>query len=217
MATKVTLEALIELAYKAKSFEISGGPGWIRSDRYDVVAKAEEPDSGPEQLLLMLQTLLEDRFKLTVHRETKEMHVYALLPGKQGLKLPEADPGGCVTFGLDSPPPAPHRPPVAPCGRLRAAPSWMEDEKISMPSFASALAGVLGRPVIDKTGYTGTFELDIEFAPVGLSGPPADGSSVDSDEPSIFTALHELGLKLEPQKGPAEIVVIDRAEKASEN
>ena len=63
MATKVTLEALIELAYKAKSFEISGGPGWIRSDRYDVVAKAEEPDSGPEQLLLMLQTLLEDRFK----------------------------------------------------------------------------------------------------------------------------------------------------------
>ncbi len=131
------------------------------------------------------------------------MHVYALLPAKQGLKLPEAAPRGCATFGIDSPPPAPHRPPLAPCDRLRVAPTWMEDERTSMPSFASALAGILGRPVIDRTGYTGTFELDIEFAPLGLSGPPPDGGSVDSDEPPLFTALHELGLKLEPQKGPA--------------
>ena len=147
VATKVTLETLIELAYQAKSFEISGGPGWIRSDRYNVAAKSEAPDAAPEQLLLMLQTLLEDRFKLTVHRETKEMHVYALLPAKQGLKLPEAAPRGCATFGIDSPPPAPHRPPLAPCDRLRVAPTWMEDERTSMPSFASALAGILGRPV----------------------------------------------------------------------
>lgn len=218
MAAKVTLETLIALAYRAKSFEISGGPGWIRSDRYDVTAKAEERNPGPEQLRLMLQTLLEDRFKLTIHRQTKEMPVYALLPARHGLKLPDAAPAGCITFGLDLPSPSPARTPLAPCDRLRVAPTWMEDERISMPSFADALAGILGRPVIDKTGYTGTFELDIEFAPVGLSGPPADGDSDDSsDEPSIFTALQELGLKLQAQQGEAEIVVIDHAEKASSN
>jgi len=217
MATKVTLETLIALAYKAKNFEISGGPGWIRSDRYDISAKAEERNPDQEQLLTMLQTLLEDRFKLIVHRETKEMPVYALVPARRGLRLPGATPGSCATFGLDSAPPAPDRHVLAPCDRLSVASTWLEDSKISMPSFASALAGILGRPVIDKTGYTGTFELDIEFAPVGLSGPPVDGGSVDSSEPSIFTVLQELGLKLEAQRAPAEIVVIDHAEKASEN
>ena len=106
-ATNARLKMLIGLAYKVQNFDISGGPSCINSDGYDITAKAADSNLGIEQLRPMLQTLLEDRFKLVVHRETKEMPVYALLPGKNGPKLPEAKEGGCVPMNPNSPPP-PH-------------------------------------------------------------------------------------------------------------
>ena len=230
-ATNARLKMLIGLAYKVQDFDISGGPGWIDSDGYDITAKAADTNAGIDQLRPMLQALLEDRFKLKVHRETKEMPVFALMAAKNGPKLPVAKEGGCVAFGPGSPPPPPPVPgklPPTPCGGFMMGPNRLEGGKISMTQLVGALSNVLGRPVIDKTGFTGTFDAKIEFSLEGttfgasgvgpLGGPLPDAGNPDTSRPSIFTALQEqLGLKLDAQKAPSEILVIDHAEKASEN
>lgn len=219
--TNLTLKTLISFAYKVQGFEVSGGPGWIGSDRYDVTAKAAESNIGLEQYRLMLQSLLEGRFQLAVHRETKEMPVYAVLPGKGGPRLPEADPRGCVTPGPDSPPPGPGQ--IA-CGGFFTGPFSLDGRKMAMQQFVDALSIVLGRRVVDKTGFPGTFDIHLEFSPEGTAldrrGPgdvesPANAANPDTSRPSIFTALQEqLGLKLESQKGPADVLVIDHLERA---
>jgi uncharacterized protein (TIGR03435 family) len=223
-ATNITLRMLILYAYKVRNFELSGGPGWIDSDRYDITAKAEDGRSAEDQLQLMTQRLLEDRFELVVHRETKEMPVYVLLSGKNGPKLPEANQKGCSALDPNSPPPwSPGQAP--PCGAFRMGPNHIEGWKIDMPLFVGALSDIVGRPVMDKTGFTGTFDVHLEFTPEGtafaggLPGMPGGlPQGIDTSGPSIFTAAQErLGLKLESQKAPAEILVIDHAEKPSEN
>jgi len=230
-ATNARLKMLIGLAYNVQNFEISGGPAWINSDGYDIEAKAADSNIGIEQLRPMLQTLLEDRFRLMIHREAKEVPVYALMAGKNGPKLPQANEKGCVAFGPNSPPPPPPAPgqpfaaPPTPCGGFMQGPNRLEGGKVSMEQFVGALSRILGRPVIDKTGFTGTFDVHLEFTPEGTAlmggglGPPGGlAPGFDTSGPSIFTAVQDqLGLRLESQKGPAELLVIDHAEKASEN
>jgi uncharacterized protein (TIGR03435 family) len=231
-ATNARLKMLIGLAYKLQDYEISGGPAWINTDGYDVTAKATDSNIGIDQLRPMLQTLLEDRFQLKVHRESKEVPVYALLPGKNGPKLPEAKEGGCTAFNSNSPPPPPPAPgqfPPTPCGGFFMGPNHLEGGKIAMEQFVGALSNLLGRPVIDKTGFKGTFDVKLDFSPEGTRmggrggfgpppGAPAEAGNADNGPPSIFTAIQDqLGLKLESQKGPGELLVIDHAEKASEN
>jgi uncharacterized protein (TIGR03435 family) len=231
-ATNARLKMLIGLAYNVQDFEISGGPAWINSDGYDVTAKATDSNIGIEQLRPMLQTLLEDRFQLKVHRETKEVPVYALMAAKNGPKLPEANEKGCVAFGPDKPPPPPPARgtfPPTPCGGFFMGPNHLEGGKIDMERFTNALSRILGRPVIDKTGFKGTFDVKLDFSPEGTNlfarggfvpppGAPAETGTADNAPPSIFTAVQDtLGLKLESQKGPGEVLVIDHAEKASEN
>jgi uncharacterized protein (TIGR03435 family) len=225
--TNASLKMLITYAYKVRNFELSGGAGWMNSERYDVAAKAADDSHGEGQLQLMTQTLLEDRFQLKVHRETKEVPVYALLPGKSGLKLPEAKEGNCVKPGPDLPPPGrgPGQLPPTPCGGFFMGPNTLVGGKISMKQFADGLSNILGRPVLDKTGFTGTFDVKLEFSPEGtafaggLPGIPGGLPPVfDTSGPSIFTAVQDqLGLKLESQKGPGEVLIIDHAEKPSEN
>jgi len=232
--TNVTLKTLISFAYKVQGFEVSGGPGWIGSDRYDVTAKAAESNIGLEQYRLMLQSLLAGRFQLAVHRETKEMPVYAVLPGKGGPRLPDADPKGCVTAGANSPPPAPSltgplygglsQPPLVACGGFFTGPFSLDGRKMAMQQFVDALSIVLVRRVVDQTGFPGTFDIHLEFSPEGTvldrRGPgdvdsPANAVNPDTSRPSIFTALQEqLGLKLESQKGLADVLVIDHLERA---
>jgi uncharacterized protein (TIGR03435 family) len=229
-ATNARLKMLIGLAYKVQNFEISGGPAWIDTEGYDVTAKAADSTIGIDQLRPMLQTLLEDRFKLAVHRETKEVPVYALLAGKNGPKLPEAKESGCVPFEPNKPPPppAPGQFPPTPCGGFFMGPNHLEGGKVGMTQLAGALSNILGRPVIDKTGFTGTFDVKLDFSPEGTAfggrggfgpppGGPGDAPNADAP-PSIFTVIQEqLGLKLESQKGPGEVLVVDHAEKPSEN
>jgi uncharacterized protein (TIGR03435 family) len=166
---------------------------------------------------MMLRRLLEDRFKLMVHRETKEMSVYALLADKNGSKLRESKPGSCVTYGPNSPPPStssPNQYSPGPCGGFFMGPGTLVGGKLFMRQFADALSEVVGRTVVDKTGYTGTFDVRLEFAPEGTSGLTADGAD-DSSRPSIFTAVkQQLGLRLESQRGPAQMLVIDHVENA---
>jgi bla regulator protein blaR1 len=229
-ATNVRLQNLIGIAYNVKPSEISGGPSWMSSEGFDIEAKAADSNAGIEQIRPMMQSLLADRFKLAAHKETKEVPVYALTAAKNGPKLPDAKEGGCVAFGPDKPPPlpAPGQRPPTPCGGFFMGPNHMEAGKVGMEQLARALSNILGRPVIDKTGFTGTFDVKLDFSPEGTNfggrggfgpppGAPGDGANPDA-LPSIFTAIQDqLGLKLESQKGTDSVLVIDHAERPSEN
>jgi uncharacterized protein (TIGR03435 family) len=240
----LTLERLIQLAYVSfangvrfsrQVLEITGGPGWIRSDKYDLAAKAE---SSPGVALMsgpMLQTMLEDRFQLRIHRATKEGAVYTLTIGKNGPKLEPAMEGGCTPRDLDhSPAPvAPGQPGPIFCDEVMERGDrrveMLEGHGMKMTEFAHGLVfeGVLlDRPVIDKTGYTGVFDFHLRCASVdsgdgggkgGGRGNAGPAPPVDT-EPTIFEALEkQLGLKLVAEKGPVEFLVIDHVEKPSEN
>jgi len=225
------LKTLIAEAYHVKTFEVYGGPGWIGSDAYDIRAKPTvDPQPGATSkeayanVQLMLQTLLEDRYDLKVHRETKELPVYALVVAKGGLKLTPSD---CVKPDSSSPPPpAPGQSPPAFCGNTRVSRSGqnlvLTGTGITTADLLRTLSRVTERTVIDKSGYTQPFNATLAWAPEqsGASPPTPDGSAplVDTTGASVFTALQEqLGLKLESTKGPVEVLVIDHVEKPTPN
>jgi bla regulator protein BlaR1 len=215
----ITLKTLIGFAYDVRDFQISGGPGWLGSDRFDINARPETsnaPENAPtdfanqtdeqrktftEQNRERLKALLADRFQLGLHRETKEQQVYALLAAKNGPKLQPTKEGK---------------------GMMRMGRGLLTGQGVEVAFLATSLSGQLGRPVIDKTGLAGKYDFELKWTPD--PGQSADGPfgplppPPDPNGPSIFTAVQEqLGLRLESQKGPVEILVIDRAEKPSEN
>jgi uncharacterized protein (TIGR03435 family) len=196
-----SLQFCIGWAYAVEDYQIAG-PGWLDSEHFDIVAKAER-GALEDRLRLMLRTLLTDRFKLALHRETKELSVYALTVVKEGAKIHAVKADGKSRTGG---------------GR-----GHLIGQKISMPEFADLLtmAGQreLGRPVIDKTGLKGVFDIALNWTPenprsAGGNDPVARTTAENTLRPDIFGALQQqLGLRLESQKGPVEILVIDRAEK----
>jgi uncharacterized protein (TIGR03435 family) len=210
-ATNVTLRQLIGLGWPGRFYDgwlrVAGGPSWIPTDGYDVSAIAPDPNVSPEVFSLMMQNLLKDRFSLKVHIEMREAPIYALVPAKGGLRLPGAKPESCV-YGW-KPPDSDSQ---TGCAGMNVTPESITNEKISMRWFASVLGSMLERPVVDKTGFAGSFKVDLQFAPV------TPGNDTDSTRPSIFTALEEqLGLRLQPQKGTEKVLVIDHVERPSEN
>lgn len=210
--TNGTLKDLVESAYDVRDFQIIGGAGWVDSDRYDVTAKSAHGDPGTTtgitETRQRLQALLSQRFMLRVHRETRELPVYALVVGRNGSKLVSAE-NPTTHDGA-------RRGIQRECGRMTGT-------SASIADLTVALSRQLGRPVVDRTGFTGRYDFQVSWMPD--SGPcavPAGGEGAgavaSSDGPSLFTALQEqLGLKLESTKGPVEVIVIDSAEKASEN
>ncbi len=224
-ATNVTLKMLIALAYKVRQVEIFGGPAWITSDRYDINARAADVQVSGDQSRLMLRRMLEDRFKLMLHRETRELPAFTLLPARNGLKVPDAKEGSCMATGSNPVRASTPGQPFTPfCGSFLVTPTGLEGKRVSMAQLANALSGIVGPTVIDKTGYTAAFDFHLEFtrdvtaAQPGFPPAAGDTGPADASGPSIFTALQEqLGLKLEAAKVPVEILVIDHAEKASAN
>lgn len=208
----VTAKFLIQQAYGVRDFQIAGGPDWMGSERYDITAKPEGA-ATPEQVKVMIQALLADRFKLQFHRETKELPTYVLVVAKGGPKFHESE----VVEGPDKP----KGTRMSMNGR-----GQFNLERAPMAALANQLAQVLGRSVIDKTGLPGNYDFELKWTPdestpgmarmaVGDGPPPPSDAGAGT---SIFTALQdELGLKLESTKGPVEILVIERAQKASEN
>jgi uncharacterized protein (TIGR03435 family) len=176
--------------------------------------------------------LLEDRFQLKSHREARQLPVYALVAGKGGPKLPAPKDAACVDTDSDRGS-APGQPVTVPCGHVKIAMSnsgvQMLGAAVPMSELVKMLSGALGRSVIDKTGFTGRFDLHLEFTPdmaaAGLppSAVPAPDPSgaappAGMTNPSIFSAIQEqLGLKLESTKGTVEVLVIDRVERPSAN
>ncbi len=212
-----------------RDVRLDKGPDWIYAEdsRYAINAKAE--DSAPQGIMNgpMLQALLEDRFKLKIHREMRETQIYALTVAKGGLKMKPMEPGACIVRDRTIFPPPPfdrNGPPPCDVGRMiERGHSEMFSPGVSMEDLARALGGPAGRPVIDRTGLQGRFNFKIQFTqdPSTIRLPPGVEPPVASDDgptfPSIFSALGELGLKLESTKGPREFLVIDHIEKASEN
>jgi uncharacterized protein (TIGR03435 family) len=251
------LRALLVRAYGVKMYQISG-PGWMDSERFDIVAKVPA-GATPEQVNLMLQKLLVDRFQMTVHRETKELPVYALVVGRNGHKLKESADGGkqspidAALAGRGVPPP-----PAGGNGQrsmtvmssggsdakggvmmtMRDGLSEIVGSKAPVSSLAGVISTQVNRPVLDETGLKGEYDFTLDFAPDetvrpgGASGavvvtvpgpggagavPPAPGSETrdPASASSIFSAIQsQLGLKLEPKKSSAEMIVVDNAEKA---
>jgi uncharacterized protein (TIGR03435 family) len=218
-----TPRTLILLAYGIENYQIFGGPSWIASDHYDIQAKAEGNASIQQMEGPMLQALLEDRFKLTLHGEMKQVPVYELSTVNGKGKLKPSEEGSCVPYDVDAPPPAaPARGQPWPtfCGYPRTGIDGhrrtLDGKGMSIADLARSLArSELRRPVIDKTGLTGMFDLHLEWttdSPNGLTDPDS------TDTLSILTALREqLGLRLDAARGPVEVLVIDRMEKPSAN
>ncbi len=230
-ATNIPLRLLLRQAFDVQGFQFVGGPNWLDSDRFDIVAKPPDGMTGPEQMRSMLRALLADRFKLATHNETREMPIYSLVlaraDGKLGPKLSAAKVDCEARFSAarrGGPPPefpAPGQP--AECGFMMG-PGNLNVGGMPMLELARSLSPMVGRIVIDKTGLKGRYDFQMTYAPEGRGlGPgPAPGGAepppADPNTPSLFTALQEqLGLKLEPERGPVDVVVIDRVEQPTED
>jgi uncharacterized protein (TIGR03435 family) len=201
----MTLRDLVLYAYDVHNYQISGGPVWFDSDRWDIAATAGREISEDERRR-MLQTLLKDRFQMTIRHETKELPVYALVVGKSGSKLKANTDGVPEGIEMD----------VNEKGF-----SQLIGQNVPMSTIVKILFGPTGRIVIDRTGIGGSFDFKLEWMPDSSHMPLINGAKPpegSAEGASIFTAVQEqLGLKLESTKGPVEILVIDRAEKVTEN
>lgn len=196
----VTLWKCIAFTYELSEDNDYGivGPSWLKSERYNIVAKVP-PNSYWEQVQAMMQNLLAERFKLALHRETRELSVYAMVPAKGGFKLHE------VAFGK---------------GGMNFSHGQIEAKSMPLAMLADRLLQMLDHPVLDETGITGVFEFTLKWtpderpaAPSAGAGAPGVGVAGDAG-PSIFAALQQqVGLRLEPRKSAVEILVVDRAEK----
>ena len=231
--TNTPLFMIIAAAYKVpfQSMRISGGPAWIRSEKYDIEAVAGVESLPPnlsqrarnDRMMLMLQALLADRFGLTVQHNTKEVPAYAVLVARSGLKLqkskddekdcpdqPAQGALGCHNF-------------VGGMGR------GMTAEAVSIADIASWVENWADRPVVDKSGIAGLFALKTDgWVPMrptpprqtGASAPPGAGVAEDLSDPfrpTLFTVFDQMGLKLEAQKLPVDAYVIEKVERPSQN
>jgi uncharacterized protein (TIGR03435 family) len=217
-ATNVSIPLLIQVAYSVRNFQVSGGPGWINSEKYDITAKSAGKVPIP-QTLLLLQGLLENRFNLKVHRESRELPVYILSIARGGLKMQVSS---CTPVDPLQPGSDPKR-----CGMKYGSHGLnrtFDAVGVGTGSLAATFSQTFGRTVFDRTGLTDRFDFHLEWlSDSAQNGIPEDGPSKQTTSPeaqgaSIFTAIQEqLGLRLETGKGPVEVVVIDHVERPSEN
>jgi uncharacterized protein (TIGR03435 family) len=224
--TNATLKEMILFAWQMQPFQISGAKGWIDSERYDLVAvpknKAKEGETQ-----LMLRVLLAERFGLIIHSETKEIPIYALVmakrDGRLGPGLMEFKEGSCTEFDLvkAQTPPEQGQLPTVFCGRNLMGRNWIRGSGIPLADLANTLSRRFGRLVVDETGLTGKYDVNLQWTPDPSGAVPADGPKpppFGDSGPDIFTAVTEqLGLKLESKKRPAEILVIDKAARPDGN
>ena len=228
--TNLTLRRIILIAYEVQDYQIAGAPGWIDSEHYDVQAKAESNPSVQQMEGPMLRHLLEERFRLALHRETRQLPVYMLSIGKTGPKLQSSKEGSCTPYATNSPPPITPQGEPRPvfCGFQRTPIEGLnrtlEAKGVTMAALATNLSrtytAALGRSIIDGTGLAGTFDFHLTWAmdPPAAAPGAENTSPLDSTGPSIFVALQEqLGLRLESTKGPVEVLVIDHIQKPSGN
>jgi uncharacterized protein (TIGR03435 family) len=223
--TNASVQTLIQWAFGIQDYQILAAPEWLAAEHYDIDAKMDpavadalqklNPDDRKRKRLVMLQALLIDRLKLTIHHETKELPIYSLVIAKNGPKLQETKPDPAT--------------PGVPVGRGGASvtseggngPVTLRVLHCASGDLASIFVPYVGRTILDKTGLAAVYDFTLQFTPDDAPGAPvtaAGPSAPDSTAPSIFTALQEqLGLKLESGKGPVDVIVIDHIERPSGN
>lgn len=210
-ASGTTLSLLIKFAYDLHARQISGGPSWLETEKYDVTGKPDKPGRPSlPQLKAMIRKLLEDRFQLTVHHEKRELPVYAITVAKSGAKLVENDTDPSGVWGGQG-----------------ISPRSLGFKNMTMAEFANVLqqAGtIVDRPVVDQTGLGSTrYDFAMKWTPDASQSQPGQGADHPVDDaagapPGLFTAFEEqLGLKLESTKTQVDAMVIDKVEKPSEN
>jgi uncharacterized protein (TIGR03435 family) len=206
-ATQFTLigyaaKTLIENAFGVKEYQVINAPEWTRSERWTLEIKTTAP-TNMQQKFQLLEPLMADRFQLKFHRETRMMPIYSLVIAKGGPKLRPSDPDerGSMMFG-----------------------NQIVARKYDITMLARNLAGELNMPVVDKTELTGLYDIDLKWTPdparpeFGDVRSPAELPAPDPNRPEIFTAIREqLGLELKAEKGPVDVIVIDRIERPSPN
>lgn len=204
-ATNIPLRLLIIRAYELRAFQVAGGPSWIDGERFDVTARAPE-GTAPNQIFPMLRTLLAERFKLVVHTEKREQPVYALLTaradGRLGPNLKAStlncsgQPGQSDQCSMG--------------GSFTGSGGTLKGAGQPLSVLATHVSTAVDRIVQDRTGLAGGFDFELAWSGSGLKAAPG----APSELPSVFTALQEqLGLRLEPSRGPVEVLVIDSAER----
>lgn len=206
-----TLKMLVQGAFDLPGYRVTGWPSWLY-DKFDIDARAPEGRTFThDQLMSMLQSLLIDRFQLQFHHQTREMNVLSLVVAKNGSLMREyqaGDPGldefrtrdGEKGEGIHGHP---------------ARPTRLVGQGATMPALADMLTRIMGQTVLDRTRLTGKYDFDFEWSPESTYQIPAE--SDPSDKPSIFTAIRQLGLRLQSGKGPVDVFVIDHVERPSEN
>ncbi len=202
--SRATLRALMALAWRVQSYQVEGGPVWVRSEYFNVSAKAaSNPDEAT--LLLMIRSLLKERFSLKLHTETRVAPVYFLVVDGNGTK---PTPGLKVAADASAP------------GEIGMGQNHVEAHGISISRLAEALSMQLDRKVVAKTGRSGKFDIALRWTPDAHQATisSTDVADVPADAPALFTAIREqLGLKLKPGKAPVQFIVIDGAEKPTAN
>jgi uncharacterized protein (TIGR03435 family) len=247
----VTLAGLLQYAFgtfgdgvsiNTQPLHMEGGPSWMQSEYYSVLAKADGPVRTEMLAGPMLQAFLEERFRLKTHREMREVPVYSMAVAKGGLKVEPLAEGACTPIDLTHPPPPekPGDPPPSLCGLMIITPHtgkgdmMIEVRGATMTQFAQRLSGRADRAVVDKTGISGRFDFHLEFmpdpitpgqgVPAGRGGDPGSAANPGSPSPptdprpDLFAALQEqIGLKLSSDKGPVSFLIIDHVEKPTAN
>jgi len=207
VARNHTLKTLISVAYNLSPHAITGGPAWVDSEHYDIFAKPSgSPRPSFEEQAAMLRVLLSERFHLTFHRESKVLPIFTLSVAKGGHKLAE---GTVLPEG---------RQPLAIA--IGAHGVTFPGKDASSAEFAAVLQrAALDRPLVDKTGLTGRYDFSLSWTPdESQFGGMAPRDSAESTEPDLYTAIQQqMGLKLEATRGPASVLVIDEAERPSDN
>jgi uncharacterized protein (TIGR03435 family) len=203
---------LIHYAFQLQPYQIASTPGWIKSEHYDVNAKPADAHPDFDDIPLMLQGLLEDRFRLKYHWETREQPAYDLVVTKPGRLRVSILKGDC-------PPPLSNPewlPKDAPCGGLQNSVGHTKGYNLTASDLAGNLSWLLSKPVSDKTNLAGRYDVELRWTPEYIEMRSNAASA--QDDPNIFTAIQEqLGLKLQPTRGPVRVFVIDHIEKPSDN
>jgi uncharacterized protein (TIGR03435 family) len=217
-ATNVTLESMIRMSYRLQESQLIGGPAWMYTDRFDIRAKSDASGSVAD-VPLRVQSLLAERFNLRVHDETRDLPIYSLVIDRNDLRSgprlmrAAVDCAGISRTRREMAPIEPRRPDGRPtCGTIIGM-GRLSGGGVTMPQIAQALSQYTGRTVIDRSGLSGTFDYDLEFTP----NPAVRGSGSNAGN-SIFTAVREqLGLRLDAQRGPVSVVVIDSVQQPVKN
>jgi uncharacterized protein (TIGR03435 family) len=208
LASSVSLQLLIQVAYSVKAEQISGGPGWMASDRWDMNAEADRPSSS-EELHMMLRNLLKERFKLDLRHDTKDLPAYILSIDKGGPKMKEHPAANGGEPWIDQ--------------KFDQEGFHFTATSVPMSYFAWRLSMMMDRPILDRTAIHGSYDFELLWSPETLPGV-REGATLngvrigETSAPDIYAAVRQqLGLKLEAQKAPVQILVVVHTEKPAEN